>query len=217
MTTHVVRLKSDNMCSQDSRRWAGVSLAARQDIRRGELLQAGVDLLGAPEGPAVSVRAVCRAARMTERYFYDSFTDRAQFVESVYRHVAEQARDALLLAVATADTPVERARAAVTAFTTLILDRPAMGRVLLIAPMTESALGGTGLETAPGFALLVQAQLTSVPDPNERTLVATGMVGALASLFIGYLDGTITVSRERFVDHCVELLEHANRPRSSQA
>lgn len=45
---------------------------------------AGVDLLGAPDGAAANVRAVCRAAELTERYFYESFTDRDTFVREVY-------------------------------------------------------------------------------------------------------------------------------------
>lgn len=202
------------MRSQSVRQWSGVSQADRQEIRRREFLLVGVGLLGSPDGPAVSVRAVCRGAGLTERYFYASFTDREQFVRAIYDHVAEQARDALLIAVA--KSPADRARAAVTAFTELIVDHPAMGRILLIAPMTESALGGSGLAAAPGFALLVREQLTAVDDRAERALVSTGVVGALASLFIAYLDGTIDVSRERFVDHCVELVEHANRTRSPQ-
>jgi len=41
--------------------------------------------------------------------------------------------------------------------------------------------------------------------------VAVGLVGALFTLFIGYLDGTIAVDRDRFVRHCVRLLINANQ------
>lgn len=196
------------MVSQ-ARSWAGVELSERQRIRRSDLLRAGIELLGAPDGPAVNVRAVCRASGLTERYFYESFTDRDQFVAEVYADVAEQARNTLIGAVAAADSPLARARAAVEAFVQLIIDRPAMGRVLLIAPMTEPGLGGRGMASAPGFALLIEEQLGMIEDPQERQLLSVGLVGALASLFIGYLDGTITVERERFIAHCVDLLSRA--------
>lgn len=197
------------MSGQGTRSWAGVGLSERQRIRRSELLQAGIELLGAPDGPAVAVRAVCRRCGLTERYFYESFTDRDQFVAEVYGYVTDEARHVLIDAVASADDPMSRAQAAVEAFAQLIIDRPAMGRVLLIAPTIETSLSGRGLRSAPAFAMLIGEQLDTVTDPDERQLLSVGLVGALASLFIAYLDGAITVGRDRFVTHCVDLLANA--------
>jgi len=45
----------------------------------------------------------------------------------------------------------------------------------------------------------------------EKQLVAVGVVGALTTLFIGYLDGTVAASREQFVAHCVTLVVEANK------
>ncbi|WP_187344521.1 TetR/AcrR family transcriptional regulator [Aldersonia kunmingensis] len=186
-----------------------MDLSERQRIRRSELLHAGIELLGAPDGPAVAVRAVCRRCGLTERYFYESFADREVFVAEVYKYVADEARNVLIAAVASADNPPDRAQAAVEAFAQLIIDRPAMGRVLLIAPMTEPSLGGRSLQSAPAFAVLIGEQLDTVSDPEDRQLLSVGLVGALASLFIAYLDGIITVDRDRFVEHCVDLLANA--------
>ncbi|WP_433606272.1 TetR/AcrR family transcriptional regulator [Prescottella agglutinans] len=191
------------------RTWAGTGIEERRAARRDALLAAGVELLGAEGGAAVGVRAVCRTAELTERYFYESFTDRDEFVRSVYDLVGRQAHDALVDAVGSARSPRGRASAAVSAFVELMVDHPARGRVLLLAPLTEPALGGQGLELAPAFVLLVHEQLSRIIDPDERQMTAVGLVGALTSLFIGYLDGTITAPRERFVAHCVGMLEGA--------
>ncbi|MFD4179793.1 TetR/AcrR family transcriptional regulator [Rhodococcus sp. NPDC058514] len=198
--------------STERRSWAGTDLEQRQRARPEKLLAAGVDLLGAADGPAVSVRAVCRAAGVTERYFYESFGDREEFVRAVYADVGERAHLTLVGAVESAATPRDRATAGVLAFVELMVDHPEMGRVLMLAPITEPALGGRGLALAPTFVVLVQDQLDAVRDPAQRQLVAVGLVGALTSLFIGYLDGTIAPDRERFVAHCVDLLIGANRP-----
>lgn len=195
----------------ERRTWAGTGIEERRAARRDALLAAGVGLLGAEGGAAVSVRAVCRAAALTERYFYESFTDRDEYVRAVYEDVGRQARDALVDAVASSGSPRDRAVAAVSAFVELMVDDPARGRVLLLAPLTEPTLGGRGLELAPAFVLLVHEQLSRLPDPDERQMTAVGLVGALTSLFIGYLDGTITTPRERFVAHCVRLLESAGQ------
>ncbi|TQF66010.1 TetR/AcrR family transcriptional regulator [Rhodococcus spelaei] len=186
-------------------------LDQRRVQRRTRLLEVGVDLLGAESGTTVSVRAACRAAGITERYFYESFTDRDTFVRAVYAEVGERARAALVAAVSDADGPTATAELAVRAFVELVLDHPAVGRVLLLAPLREPALGGRGLELAPSFVALVQDQLGVLDDPDERALRALGLVGALTSLFIGYLDGTVAVTRERLVRHCLDLLDRASR------
>jgi hypothetical protein len=51
-------------------RWSGVPLEDRHALRRDEFIAAGVQLLGAESGPTLTIRSVCRAAALTERYFY---------------------------------------------------------------------------------------------------------------------------------------------------
>lgn len=189
------------------RSWAGVGIDERRRLRRERLLAVGVELIGSAEGAAANVRAVCRAAELTERYFYESFTDRDAFVREVYAHVAGRARDALVRAVESAE-PTARAEAAVQAFVELVVDDPAKGRVLLLAPLREAALSRRGVELAPLFVALVRDQLPN-GDRRIRQMVAVGVVGALTSLFMGYLEGDLDVSRQTLVDHCVELVEQA--------
>ncbi|MGW0044497.1 TetR/AcrR family transcriptional regulator [Rhodococcus sp. NPDC003348] len=186
-------------------------LDQRRLQRRTRLLEVGVDLLGTADAPGVNVRAACRAAGLTERYFYESFADRDTYIREVYAEVGERARAALVAAVAKADGPAEVAEHAVRAFVELVLDHPEAGRVLLLAPLREPALGGRGLALAPSFVVLVADQLKDIADPDERALRALGLVGALTSLFIGYLDGTVTVPRETLIRHCLGLLERASR------
>lgn len=189
------------------------ALERRRSVRRDELIAAGVELLGAPNGGAVTVRGVCKRAGLTERYFYEGFAERDQFVRAVYEEVGARAHRALADAVAGSGAPAERAAAAVDAFVGLMVDEPAMGRVLLLAPIAEPALSGIGMALLPAFVTLVFEQLTAVSDPVEKQLLATGTVGALTALFIGHLDGTLDVDRERLVAHCVGLVLDANRRR----
>ncbi|MFB9931504.1 TetR/AcrR family transcriptional regulator [Amycolatopsis halotolerans] len=187
------------------RTWAGTTLDDRKAQRRAQLLAAGLDLLGSHGSAAVSVRAVCRSAKLTERYFYESFADRESLVAAVYEDVGDQARQALADAVSGEADPGRRAGRAVTAFVELVLDDPRKGRVLLLAPLTDPALTSRGLHLLPAFATLVGEQL-SRGDETGRQLVAIGLVGALSNVFIAYLDGTLKVSRERLVEHCVKLV-----------
>lgn len=212
---------------------AETALDRRRRVRRADLIAAGIGLLGAADGGAVTVRGACKAAGLTERYFYESFEDRDQYVRQVYEDVGRRAHRALTDAMGVGDqgaggqgagdqgwadrggggAQAERAAAAVDAFVGLMVDQPEMGRVLLLAPIAEPALSGIGMALLPAFITLVLDQLTEVPDPVAKQLLATGVVGALTALFIGYLEGTLVVERERLVAHCVGLVLDTNRRR----
>ena len=179
-------------------RWSGVPLEDRQVLRRDELIAAGVQLLGGDGGPAVTVRAVCRETGLTERYFYESFTERDEFVRAVYDDVCARAMSALM----SATTP----REAVERFVALMVDDPVRGRVLLLAPAVEPVLVRSGAEWMPSFIDLLQRKLTQIGDPVRQKMIATSLIGGLTALFTAYLDGRLAASREQFIDYCVEML-----------
>jgi AcrR family transcriptional regulator len=193
-----LELRSDVPSGQRRGRWSGVPLEDRQALRRDELIAAGVHLLGGESGPAVTVRAVCREAGLTERYFYESFSDRDEFVRAVYDDVCTRAMSALM----SATTP----REAVEQFVALMVDDPVRGRVLLLAPAVEPVLVRSGAEWMPNFIDLLQRKLTQISDPVRQKMMATGLIGGLTALFTAYLDGRLAASREQFIDYCVEML-----------
>ncbi|WP_375482670.1 TetR/AcrR family transcriptional regulator [uncultured Mycobacterium sp.] len=179
-------------------RWSGVPLEDRQALRRDRLIAAGVQLLGDESGPAVTVRAVCRKAGLTERYFYESFADRDEFVRAVYDDVCTRAMSTLM----SATTP----REAVEQFVALMVDDPVRGRVLLLAPGVEPVLTRSGAEWMPSFIELLQRKLTRISDPVQQNMVATSLIGGLTALFTAYLDGRLAATRTQFIDYCVDIL-----------
>ena len=183
---------------QRSRRWSGVPLQERAGLRRDELLSAGVKVRGDSGGPALTVRAVCREAELTERYFYESFTDRDQFVRAVYDEVCATAMTTLTSAA----TP----REAVERFVALMVDDPTRGRVLLLAPESEPVLTRSGAEWMPNFIDLLQQKLTRIADPVRQAMMATSLIGALTALFTAYLNNRLPVTRDQFIDYCVDML-----------
>ena len=179
-------------------RWTGVPLESRLALRRDNLITAGVQLLGSDRGPVLTVRAVCRKAALTERYFYESFSDRDEFVRAVYDDVCTRAMSALM----SATTP----REAVEQFVALMVDDPVRGRVLLLAPAVEPVLVRSGAEWMPNFINLLQRKLSRIGDPVLQKMIATSLVGGLSSLFTAYLNGGLGATRKQFIDYCVNML-----------
>jgi AcrR family transcriptional regulator len=192
------QLRSDVQPGQRRGRWSGVPLESRLAVRRDTLVAAGVQLLGGEGGPALTVRAVCRKAALTERYFYESFTDRDHFVRAVYDDVCTRAMTTLM----SASTP----REAVERFVALMVDDPVRGRVLLLAPTVEPVLTRSGAEWMPNFIELLQRKLSQIGDPVLQKLIATSLIGALTGLFTAYLNGQLGATRQQFIDYCVDML-----------
>jgi AcrR family transcriptional regulator len=189
-----------------TRGWAGTTLADRRADRRRKLLDVGLELLGTQGSSALTVRSVCRAAELTDRYFYESFADRDALLLAVYDQVAAEAGEVLVAAVASADLGdfEAGARAAVDAFAELLTGDPRKGRVLLLEPLTDPTHGVRGVALSPAFAEIIRAQLGG--DAISAQLTATALVGAMANLFIRWLDGSLPVGRDLLTDYCVRLL-----------
>jgi AcrR family transcriptional regulator len=190
-----------------SRGWAGTTLADRRAERSRRLLDVGLELLGTQGSAAVTVRSVCRTAQLTDRYFYENFSDRDALLAAVYDEVAYEAGTVLIDAVAGAAEPSDAvvARAAVEGFLDLITGDPRKGRVLLLEPLTDPVLGARSVALSPAFARIISAQLES-DDDVEAQLTAAAIVGAMANLFIRWLDGSLPIDRAGMADYCVRLL-----------
>jgi AcrR family transcriptional regulator len=213
----------------DERVWGGTTLDARRQSRRERLLEVGFELLGGPDGAAaVTVRSVCRHAKLTDRYFYESFADREELLVAVYDRVGAEARevltDAVRAAVSGPATPEALARAAVLAFLGLLTGDPRKGRVLLLAPMSDPTLSARALALQPAFAELVRVQLACTDDPGTgmaeagggpgpdelaQRLTAFALIGALTQLFVRWVDGSLAVAADELTEYCVRLLTHA--------
>jgi AcrR family transcriptional regulator len=196
------------MIERQTRSWAGTTLADRRVERRQRFLDVGLDLLGTQGSAAVTVRSVCRLAALTDRYFYENFADREALLLAVYDEVADEAGRVLVetvTAVGSSDYETV-ARAAVDAFLGLLTDDPRKGRVLLLEPLTDATLGIRGVALSPAFAEIIQGQLGEAVTPADAQLTATALVGALANLFIRWLDGTLPVDRSVLSDYCTRLL-----------
>lgn len=169
--------------------YAGRTRDQRRAERRVRLVDAGIEVIGTRGHGGATVRAICRAAGLTERYFYESFADREALLSAVYLHLVEALRERVTAAVAplVADESALRddaVRAGVRAFFTALRDDPRVARIVLFEAVNISA-SLTELNRAVEAQFVTNLRTAAHRhDPRGRlseeqeALVAAGLFGA---------------------------------------
>ena len=194
------------------RQYGGVSADDRVAARRSQLLDAALELYGTRGYAATGVKDVCRAAGLTDRYFYESFANSGELFVATFERATGELFAAVATAVVAAAAEREaQARAAVDSFVRALAADPRKARLLFVE---IASVGGDAAasvrESTRRFADLIAA--TARPhldaDVPERlvTMGALSLVGAMASVLIEWLDGNLDATMEEVVDHFVDLL-----------
>ena len=198
-----------------TRNYGGLSADERRARRRAMLLDAALNVCGTEGWSATTMTAVCARARLTERYFYESFADRDELLVAVFDRIAEEAAEVVLAATERAPRDArERSRAAIEAFVELMTDDPRKGRVAFVEAMGSEALMRRRFETIRTFAALLAEQArgffgtgSDAEGEAERVLQVTSflLVGGLAETLIAWLGGDVERGRAELVEDVTDL------------
>jgi AcrR family transcriptional regulator len=197
--------------AKTSRPYAGVDADERRAARRARLIEASLDLLGNEGWQATTVRAICAQARLTPRYFYESFADRDELLLAVFDELVAEAAAHVLAAVAGAERDARaKAHAAIAAFFELVTDDPRKARVLVVEAIGSEALTRRRFKTVRMFARLVADQGREFYgiEGEAGSLIDTTalmLVGGLAETLLSWLDGNLRVTREQLIEDCTDL------------
>jgi AcrR family transcriptional regulator len=190
------------------RTWRGQTLRDRSADRRDQLISAAIELLGVDGAPGLTMRAVCRTAGLSPRYFYESFTDRDELMLAAFDATVEQMRDAVSTALGGSSDVGDLLRAGVDSAATLIESDRRIGRILFREPFADDALRLHAQAALPGFLLASLGELrigvtplASTPD-ELLALKLSALSGALVALFLDWTDGNFGTDRSAFVDYC---------------
>lgn len=186
--------------------WRGQTHDDRTQVRRTQLMDAGFELLGTEGAPGVTMRAVCRLAGLSPRYFYESFSGTDELTLAVYDRC-----NAELVAVATeaaraAESPVAAAIDAVAGYFEADARRV---RILLREPQSSSLLAGHRSGVLPEVLteLATSAGVTEPQLPRAlRAMHASALSGALTALVLDWADGRLAVSRADLATYATRLV-----------
>lgn len=185
--------------------YRGLSAEERVAERRARLLDAALDVWADPE-QRTTMTAICNAAGLTERYFYESFKGLDEALRAVMDQVAEEIEDVTQAAAdAAGPDPVAQATAVLTAFVELIGSDPRKGRVAIVEAGAMPALRGRRTEILRDFAhrsAIEARDRMGLPHRSEHEEEMAGLlfIGGMAELVTAWLDGAVEATPQQIVD-----------------
>lgn len=190
----------------EQRVYGGVTGEDRRAERRAQLVEAGLDLLGAARGqPNLTVRGVCAEAGLAARYFYESFTDRDALAIAVFDRVVAEVADAALQGAESGSGAESKARNALRALVGSISADPRRGRLLFSPALNSTVLADRRIDSTRTFVRLLRQQAREIYDADRSTradVLADFLVGGLAQTISSWLAGTLDITEEELVDRC---------------
>jgi AcrR family transcriptional regulator len=169
-----------------ARQYGGHSAEDRRLGRRERLIEAAIRVYGEVGYRNATVKAVCEAAELTERYFYESFESSEALLTAAFETVSHRLIDCLdrIRAGHTGDAD-ERCRTVLRTYFQALKDDPASARLFVleisrIGPAVDEA--GAALRREFGELL----SRTLAPNAGARLkkgeLVRAGVVGAVLEI-----------------------------------
>lgn len=187
--------------------YRGMTLEQRRAQRRARLVDAVVEVWGAADGPPITMTRVCSAAGLTERYFYESFSDLDAALVATVEQLADEVAHACAAAVAEDDDtdPSRRVRAGLETLVRLLVEDPRRGHVSMVAAPSHPATRSRRAELLDGLRAVVVAEARTVHGEAARSgddaLVAASMfLGGVGQLMTDRLEGRLDLTPEQIVD-----------------
>lgn len=166
-----------------ARSYRGLSQEERRDDRRRRLIAAALDVYGEVGYRKASVKAVCEAAGLTERYFYESFGSSEDLLVACYQTVSQRLLKEIVEAAQEAGPDRRlRAQAMMCAYFTALRSDPRCARVFLVEsrgthPSVEAVYQAALGALARDVLRVLDADATAA---NE--LLALGIIGGIGEV-----------------------------------
>ncbi len=183
--------------------YAGRSREQRASERRARIMASSVHLFGTRDYDDVTVADICAGARVSKRYFYEHFADRADLLLKVNREQNEW----LLRNVAAAIPERPRSlaevfRPALRTLVEMLRTHPESARVIYVnAPRMEDRRRGVLREDAQFVAAVLRRAIGQPQDQigYDRTLLA--LVAGLSEVIIDWISHDMAGDPDQLAEH----------------
>jgi len=192
---HDRHMKSVTPTGSSSRVYRGASAEDRRQQRHERLLEAAFDNFARHGIARTTMRDICAVARLTDRYFYESFRNTEDAFEAVYQWQKSQLLARLTSALQEAPRSLMAlARAGLRAFYEFLKEDPRRAQVLLIDAFSAERQMQAKSRAAMGqYATLVN-QLARELYPSMRSdfnieMMTWGLLGMTLQVGINWAQG----------------------------
>jgi AcrR family transcriptional regulator len=196
------------------RRYRGRSAEQRRAERRERILDAGLELFAGHGYPATSIEAICAAAGVSTRNFYEEFSGREELLVTLHDLVNRRAMEAVTHALDAADPgdAVARATTSARAFVNAMTPDPRWSRIAYvevvgISPSVEKHRRGW-MERWAQLVATEAGRLVErgVAPRRDFSLTAVGLVGAINALLADWLARERRSGLDAVVDEIVRIV-----------
>ncbi|GAB1812511.1 TetR/AcrR family transcriptional regulator [Mycobacterium sp. MUNTM1] len=199
--------------------YGGATGEQRIAERRRKLIEAGMNLFGSAGSASVRVKDVVVEAGLTERYFYESFSD----LDALFDAVLELANDAVESAVNAAvvnapDDAVSRISVVLRTTADTLASDPRMIRIIFIEALGKGGRAGARrneilLRAAQNFYRWSGTDGGNFESSSLETRTKTfAFAGAASELLIAWAEGLLDMSAAQLADFLVGLYWRINLP-----
>ncbi len=201
--------------AQEGRRYRGASNEQRKTERRLKLIEAGIKRFGTIGFHAATVKTICAEAGLTERYFYESFTNAEELFAACYTSIVDTLRGRIFIALEGVDSVdlEPMIRVGLHEVFSLVKENPPAARILLIEVLTVSREMEKLsmkvlynfvelLKVIAGQAIGVQAAESSGVD---LVLMSSGLVGATIHIAGRWAMDGYQQPLDQVVDNCARM------------
>ena len=210
MTNSAIPVEKQQKTMTKERQFKGLSMAERQQARREKLIEAGIQAYGTHGFFSVTVKDICTEAKLTERYFYESFKKSEHLFQTIFLKLIDELQQNVMQAMMQASSdPKKMVEAGLTALLTTLRDNPRMARIIYIDAMLVQELHNQATihETMGRFDRMIQA-FVMLMMPNlsrseqEISLVSTGLNGYVTQIAIRWVMSGFKQSMEEVLSSC---------------
>jgi AcrR family transcriptional regulator len=175
------------MATARARQYGGHSTEERRLARRQRLIEAAIHVYGEVGYRNATVKAVCEAAELTERYFYESFESSEALLMAAFDTVSHRLIDCLdRIRVEHAGSADERCHAVLRTYFQSLKDDPVGARLFVLEILRVGpAVDEVGAALLREFGELLSRTLASSASARGKKkaeLLRAGVVGAVLEI-----------------------------------
>lgn len=198
-----------------ARTYGGASAEQRRTRRRTALLEATLDVVAAKGVNGLGVKAVCTAAGLNDRYFYEQFKDCDEALIALNDHLIAEATAAFRRAIASTEAEAAtRIRACVSAAVDFLTADPRHGRFLIESQSSEQ-LRGKRQELVNALAELMMTGRpllgADAPSEEDSRLLALTIISGGLDLSAMWIRGDLGIGRDKLIDFMTALALSSTR------